>query len=131
MKGKELVPRGGSSFPFPFLKEKSLATMKSLSYLLFGIGFFLFLLGNAHCNSEVKEPMKQKPIEEVLKAHTDHLMSIGGVLGTAIGESDGKPCIKVYVVKKTKEIEQKIPAVLEGHKVVIEETGEFRALERK
>jgi hypothetical protein len=75
--------------------------------------------------------MKQKPIEEVLKAHTDHLMAIPGVVGTAIGESEGRPCIKVYVVKKTKEIEQRIPTVLEGHKVVIEETDEFRALERK
>ena len=101
------------------------------AYLIFSLSILAFVLGNPHCNSEVKEPMKQKPIEEVLKAHTDHLMSIAGVVGTAIGESEGKPCIKVYVVKKTKEIEQRIPTVLEGHKVVIEETGEFRALERK
>ena len=70
-------------------------------------------------------------IEEVLKEHTDELMSIPGVVGTAQGLCDGKPCIKVYVIKKTPELEQKIPDILEGYPVVAQETGEFRALPQK
>lgn len=73
--------------------------------------------------------MAGKTIDEVLKRHTDRLMSLPGVVGTAIGECDGKPCIKVFVVKKTPELLKKISPTLEGFLVVIEETGEFRALD--
>ncbi len=50
-------------------------------------------------------PMQQKKIETVLKEHTDSLMTLPGVVGTAIGECAGKPCIKVYVEKKTPELQ--------------------------
>lgn len=75
-----------------------------------------------------KEAMGPKKIEQVLKEHTDELMSIPGVVGTAIGLCDERPCIKVYVVKKTPEIDQKIPDSLEGYPVMTEESGEFRKL---
>lgn len=77
-------------------------------------------------DNESKMPLKS--IEEVLKEHTDNLMSIPGVVGTAQGLCNNKPCIKVYVVKKTQKLEQKIPNSIEGYTVDIEETGEFRAL---
>ncbi len=73
--------------------------------------------------------MTHKTIEQVLKEHTDHLMSIPGVVGTAQGELYGKPCIKVFVVKKTPELKRRIPTDLEGFPVIIEETGEFKALD--
>ncbi len=72
--------------------------------------------------------MPAKPIEEVLSEHTDELMSIPGVIGTAQGLRDNKPCIMVLVIKKTPELDQKIPNVLEGYPVVVKETGEIRAL---
>ena len=72
--------------------------------------------------------MPSKPIEKVLEEHTLELMSIDGVVGTAQGLCNGKPCIKVYVIKKTRQLTQRIPTTLEGYPVVIEETGEFRAL---
>ncbi|MGH8004570.1 MAG: hypothetical protein ACRECJ_07590, partial [Limisphaerales bacterium] len=65
----------------------------------------------------------------VQEEHTPHLMSLPGVVGTAIGESQGKPCIKVYVTQKTAEIEKGVPDSLEGYPVVIEVTGEFKALD--
>ena len=34
-------------------------------------------------------PMQKKPIEDVLKEHTDSLMSLPGVVGTAQGECSG------------------------------------------
>ena len=106
--------------------------MKLLGSLVLCGGIFLTaLLVGICCNRESDKPMGQQPIETVLKNHTDHLMSIPGVIGTAIGESEGKPCIKVFVLRKTEEMEEKIPRILEGYKVVIEVTGEIRALEPK
>jgi len=70
--------------------------------------------------------MAGKAIEDVLKEHTKELMSIPGVVGTGQSLCDGKPCIKVYVVNKTPELEKQIPQTLEGYPVVIEETGEIR-----
>ena len=75
--------------------------------------------------------MPSKPIEKVLEEHTNELMSIEGVVGTAEGLCNSKPCIKVYVIKKTPQLTQRIPTKLEGYPVVIEETGEFRALPEK
>jgi hypothetical protein len=75
--------------------------------------------------------MEKPTIESVLKIHSDSIMAVSGVVGTAIGEDAGKPCIKVYVVKKSAEIETRIPRSIEGYPVVIEETGEIRAQEKK
>ncbi|MBW2647058.1 MAG: hypothetical protein JRE23_12970 [Deltaproteobacteria bacterium] len=55
-------------------------------------------------------------------------MSLPGVVGTAQGLCDNKPCIKIYVIKRTPELDEKIPDILEGYPVIIEETGEIRAL---
>jgi hypothetical protein len=71
--------------------------------------------------------MPAMKIEEVLKKYTDKLMSISGVVGTGQGLCDGEPCIKVLLIKKTRELERKIPRELEGYKVRLEETGKVRA----
>ncbi len=55
-------------------------------------------------------------------------MSLTGVVGTAQSLCEGQPCIKVFVSKKTVQLEQKIPKTLEGYPVVIQETGKFKAL---
>jgi hypothetical protein len=68
------------------------------------------------------------PIEQVLRAHTDAWLAIPGVVGTAIGQQRGKPCIKVLVARKSAEIATRIPRQVDGYPVVVEETGEFRAL---
>ena len=67
-------------------------------------------------------------IVDVKNAHSKKLMAIPGVVGIANGLCHGKPCIKVYVVKRTPELARQIPDMLDGYPVVIEETGEFRAL---
>ena len=74
--------------------------------------------------------MPEKTIDTVLKEHTNDLMSLPGVVGTAQSLCAGKPCIKVYVVKKTPELVKQIPSTLEGYVVEIQETGEIRALPR-
>ncbi|MGB7291680.1 MAG: hypothetical protein WBD99_05890 [Thermodesulfobacteriota bacterium] len=72
--------------------------------------------------------MPTESIEEVLREHTEELMSIPGVAGTAQGLCNNKPCIKVFVIERTKEIDQRIPDELDGYPVEVEETGEFKAL---
>jgi hypothetical protein len=75
--------------------------------------------------------MPQKSIEVVLKEHTDELMALPGVVGTAQSLCDDKPCIKVYVDELTPELKGKIPKKIEGYAVDIEVTGEIRALPKK
>lgn len=75
--------------------------------------------------------MSAKTIEETLKEHTNELMSLSGVVGTAQSLCEEQPCIKVYVTEKTPELEQKIPDTLDGYPVVIEETGKFRTFPKK
>lgn len=66
-------------------------------------------------------------IEEVVKKHTEELMSVPGVVGVGQGLCDNKPCIKVYIIEKSPELEKKIPSSFDGYKVSTEVTGEIRA----
>ena len=70
--------------------------------------------------------MPPKALIEVLKRHTDELMSLPGVVGVGQGLCGKKPCIKVFVVKRDPELEKKIPQNLDGYVVSVEETGEFK-----
>lgn len=68
-----------------------------------------------------------RSIEAVQSSHTDSLMRIPGVVGTAIGLCDGSPCINVLVVRATPELRKAIPDSLEGYRVILDETGTIRA----
>ena len=68
-------------------------------------------------------------ITEVLKKYTDEWMEIPGVIGTGEGQADGKPAVLVFVEERSDTIDKKIPKTIEGHKVVIEVTGEIKALD--
>jgi hypothetical protein len=70
-----------------------------------------------------------RSIEEVQEAHTREWMSIPGVVGTGIGQCDAVPCIKVFVARRTPEVDRQIPARVEGYPVRVEETGPFRTLD--
>lgn len=69
----------------------------------------------------------RRTIEQVQNAHTDALMKLPGVVGTAIGLCAGTPCIKVLVVRATPELRKAIPDSLEGYRVALDETGVMRA----
>ncbi|MFQ6078401.1 MAG: hypothetical protein ACE5NJ_04595 [Thermodesulfobacteriota bacterium] len=94
------------------------------------IGLIVIAISLVACTKGLQgeNVMPEKPIQEVLKEHTPELMSLPGVVGTAQGLCDDKPCIKVLVIEKTAELDQKIPGAIEGYPVMIEETGEIRAL---
>ena len=73
--------------------------------------------------------MQARAIEAVLKEHTEGLMSLAGVIGTALGEHAGEPCIKVFVERETADVLEQIPSALEGYRVVVQGTGAIRALD--
>ena len=98
------------------------------------VGLFWLLNATATCSQqgatqEKEKLMPGKTIEMVLKEHTNDLMSLPGVVGTAQGLCSGKPCIKVFVAKKTSDLLKQIPSTIEGYKVEVQETGEIRALD--
>ena len=75
------------------------------------------------------QSMPQQTIEQVQEKHTDEWMAIPGVQGTAIGMSEGKPCILILSSVKPETLQDKIPSTVQGYPVVIKETGAFRALD--
>ncbi len=71
-------------------------------------------------------PSQVKAVMEVQDRHTERLMAIDGVIGTATGlAEDGRVSVKVYTTRPRVE---GIPSELDGVPVVVEVTGEIRAL---
>ena len=70
-------------------------------------------------------------IQRLVAAHSAELMAVRGVVAVAVGRlDDGKtPCLKVLVAASTPELRAQIPRTLDGHPVVVEETGTIRPLE--
>lgn len=66
--------------------------------------------------------------EDLKAAHrelTERVMGRAGVAGTAIGERDGKSCLKVFVDDPSTV--GSLPGRVRGYPVVTETTGPFRA----
>ena len=99
----------------------------------------LTVIGNVvlACANEVEEdragemPMSTEAAGKALKTHTDELMSLPGVVGTGQGLCDNQPCIRVFVIKNSPHLEERIKKILEGYPVVIQETGRFRTRPEK
>lgn len=99
------------------------------SFLFLLLIAVIFITGAANKPNEQQiKSMTTKTITQVLKEHTQELMSISGVVGIAQGICNGEPCIKVYISEKTPEVSEKVPAFLEGYPVMIEKTGKIKAL---
>lgn len=54
-------------------------------------------------------------------------MAVPGVTGVGIGQHGGRPSIVVMVARLTAELAARFPQELEGHPVVVEESGEIVA----
>ena len=74
--------------------------------------------------------MNSRPIEDVLKDHTPELMAIDGVVGTAQGELNGRPCILVFLANDSEGLRHQIPSQIEGYAVQLQVTGEITPLHR-
>ena len=79
--------------------------------------------------AHVEQTVPPRPIEKVLADQTPVWMKIPGVVGTAVGESRGRPALQVYVDHPTPELRRQIPANVEGYEVVIIESGSFKPVE--
>ena len=92
-------------------------------------------LGSSTCrlsqrnHSEEGAAVPGKTIEQVLSEHTDQWMAVPGVVGTAIGQSKGKPCILILTASNTEQVRRRIPPSVGGYPVLIEYTGEIHALD--
>jgi hypothetical protein len=75
---------------------------------------------------------ERRDINAVLAEHDKRLMAMPGVVGVYVGLlDDGKtPCLKVMLRQPDKKLEQSLPRMLEGYRVVPEVTGEIRPLAR-
>lgn len=97
------------------------------------VGSVLLVLCGLDCQrAEIAQPQKgiampEKTIEQVQQECTDAWMAIPGVIGTAIGQREGKPCILVLTASNTVQVRRKIPSTVEGYPVVVQYTGEIRA----
>ena len=99
----------------------------ALTVLAVAAGFVLFYTA---FDSE-GDSVTDKTIAEVLETHTPALMARPEVVGTGIGECEGRPCIKVFVVEKTAELQSQVGEEIEGFPVELVESGRIRALEPK
>jgi len=105
----------------------------SIKWSFIGIAMILFAYAVSGCANNTSEDgpgentMSSKTFIQVLKEHTNELMSIPGVVGVAQGLCDKKPCIKVFVVEMTPELDKQITKNLDGYAVSVEETGKIRA----
>lgn len=71
----------------------------------------------------------QQKIREVKKKYEKEWLSIKGVVGVGIGIlTDKNLGIMISVTKLDEQIRGKIPGEVEGIKLEIRETGEFKAL---
>jgi hypothetical protein len=66
-------------------------------------------------------------ISQVLERHTDSLMKIPGVVGTAEGSCAGRPCILVFVRQSTPEVRKTVPQQIDGFAVELRESGPIQA----
>ena len=105
----------------------------SIKLSLIITAMIIFIFAVSSCANKTSEDgtgentMPSKAFIEVLKEHTNELMSIPGVVGVAQGLCGKKPCIKVFVVEMTLELDKKIPKNLNGYAVSVEEAGEIKA----
>ena len=74
--------------------------------------------------------MPSKTIEQVFKDNTSKWLDTPGIEGMAIGMCNDQPCIKIFTSARPDEIKTMIPTAIEGYQVVIEYTGQIRALEQ-
>lgn len=95
------------------LRQINTTLVVVLIILSFGYGNLLF---------------SSEDIAAVKNRHETWIMNLPGVVGTAIGDCQGSPCIKVYIKEKNPELERQIPKQLEGFKLDIEVIGPIKIL---
>lgn len=92
-------------------------------------------LGLASCSGPPRPPVQggeeivvaKRSIDEVLANYSDSLMTLPGVVGTAISLCErGERCIKVLLDDASPGTLSRIPTRIEGYRVVTEVSGTIR-----
>ncbi len=94
---------------------------------LTGLLIACLALAGGSCTPSNREKSPPPSVTQVLQRHTDSLMKLPGVVGTAEGSCAGRPCILVLVERLTPSLQKMIPSVLDGVPVETRETGRIRA----
>jgi hypothetical protein len=69
-------------------------------------------------------------IANILRRHSARLLALPGVIGTAEGTCEGRPCVLVLMGPGTSAARTAIPTELEGIPLRVVETGTPEAFER-
>ena len=110
------------------------STPRLLIMLLLGAGILLpGCLWNSRSERPRRDPMPTRDIKAVLRDHDKELMAVPGVAVVYVGlmKDEKTLCIKVMAVRRTADLERRIPRSLEGYPVVVEETGVVRPLSKQ
>ena len=78
-------------------RTRSLQPLRILSLVLVLLVAATMIACGGQEAAQGEQPMPSKSLEEVLQEHTGGLMAIPGVVRTAHGLCDGKPCIRVFM----------------------------------
>jgi hypothetical protein len=79
------------------------------------------------CTTRKDADLPPPTVSQVLERYSGRLMSLRGVVGTAEGSCDGRPCIVVLVDRITPALQRRLPSSLEGIPVQVRETGRVKA----
>jgi len=67
-------------------------------------------------------------IEAAANDLSQQLLTIGGIAGVGVGQSEGSPCLNVYLENDSADLRNKVPRQFRGFEVVTEVTGPIEAL---
>ena len=107
------------------MRRVTLLCMLALAGLAGGLG----CRGRSEPVLRGESGMATPTIQQVLEAHTDEWMALPGVVGAGIGQVEGLACIKIFVDRPRPELTAKIPATLDGYRILVDAIGEIRALD--
>lgn len=114
-------------------RRRSPALPRGLTVLLVLLSLLALVVAGGCLSSglpgQMENIVQYDTVAQVLGRHTERLMALPGVIGTAESRCSGRPCILVLVMRRTPQLVRLIPAELEGIPVEIRETGPIRALD--
>ena len=105
--------------------------MRAIHWTMRGVMLSTLLItGCQPFMSSSTPPDRRRDINAVLADHDKRLMAMPAVVGVYVGllEDGTTPCLKVMLREADRKLEQSIPRVIEGYRVVTEVTGEIKPL---
>jgi len=101
---------------------------RNFGFVVFALVLFSTVHGTMAQNTS---PSPRRDINAVLAAHDRELLTMPDVVGFSVTTlGDGRtPCLKIMLARHNPKTERAIPRSIEGYPVIVEVTGEIRALD--